>query len=174
MSTLFTVTIILILLTILTETIFLILQLKGKRMTKWFGVHAFMIHATITIFFWGFSFFLIFLLQFEMHEYFHNNILIKLIGLISIFTGFIIAVWGFKKLGLKRSLCINFYNPQIPVVKSSLYKYIKNPEDYGLWIMLLGFALFTASVYNLVIAFEFIILMIPHQRIENIPLKENE
>lgn len=39
--------------------------------------------------------------------------------------------------------------------------------------MLIDFALFTASVYNLIIAFEFILLMIPQQKIENIPLKEN-
>ncbi len=174
MSTLLTITIILILLTIIIETVFLILQLKGKKMTKWFGGRAFLIHSTVTLFFWGSSFFLIFLLQFENHAIFHNDSLVKFMGLILIFTGLIIAIWGFKTLGLKRSLCINFYEPQISVVKSSLYKNIKNPEDYGLWMMLFGFALYTASIYNLIIAIEFIVLMIPHQRIENIPLQVNE
>jgi len=37
-----------------------------------------------------------------------------------------------------------------------------------------GFALFTRSLYNLVIALEFIILMIPHMHVENIPLKRSK
>lgn len=46
----------------------------------------------------------------------------------------------------------------------------KNPEDCGLWIALIGFAIFTGSIYILVIAVEFIIVMIPHIMLENKPL----
>ncbi len=81
------------------------------------------------------------------------------------------ALWAFKLLGLKRSLCINFFEENVPVLRSSLYKYVKNPMDIGFWVALLGFALFTGSVYNLVIAAEFIIVMFPHMMLENIPLK---
>ncbi|MFX1534606.1 MAG: methyltransferase, partial [Promethearchaeota archaeon] len=77
----------------------------------------------------------------------------------------------FKLLGLKRSLCLNFFKDDVPIVQSSLYKYIKNPEDVGLWTMLIGFVLLTGSIYNLIIAIEFIVIMIPHERVENMPLK---
>ena len=84
--------------------------------------------------------------------------------------GSILSIWGFIILGIKRSLCLNFFKEGVPIVKSSIYKYIKNPEDYGLWLALLGLAFFTGSLYNLVIALEFVVLMIPHMIIENIPL----
>ena len=37
---------------------------------------------------------------------------------------------------------------------------------------LIGFALFTRSIYNLIIGIEFIVIMIPHIMLENVPLKE--
>jgi hypothetical protein len=37
---------------------------------------------------------------------------------------------------------------------------------------LVGFAIFTRSIYNLVIAVEFIIIMIPHIILENKPLSK--
>lgn len=82
-----------------------------------------------------------------------------------------LAIWGFRSLGLKRSFGLNFFEKNIPVENKGPYKHMKNPEDYGLWIALLGFAAFTGSTYNLVIAFEFIIIMIPHMMVENIPLR---
>ncbi|MBA7701053.1 hypothetical protein ES703_109784 [subsurface metagenome] len=84
------------------------------------------------------------------------------------------ATWGFKLLGIKRSFGLNFFEDNVPIVNRSLYKSIKNPEDYGFWMAVFGFALFTRSLYNLVIALEFIILMIPHMHVENIPLKRSK
>jgi len=49
-----------------------------------------------------------------------------------------------------------------------------NPEDYGFWMAVFSYALFTRSLYNLAIALEFIILMIPHMHVENIPLKRSK
>lgn len=84
--------------------------------------------------------------------------------------GFTLAFWAFKLLGLKRALCLNFFEDNVPEVTESLYKYLKNPLDYGIWMMLVGFAIFTQSIYSLVIAAEFIIIMIPHIILENKPL----
>ena len=86
-------------------------------------------------------------------------------------SGIVLGSWAFRLLGLKRVLCLNFFEENVPVVRESLYKYIKNPADYGLWTTLIGFAIFTGSIYNLTIAVEFIIIMIPHIILENKPLK---
>lgn len=85
-------------------------------------------------------------------------------------AGLCVSVWALMLLGLKRSLCLNFFEDDVPMVKKSLYKYCENPMDYGYWVALIGFALFTGSIYNVVIAAEFIILMIPHMMLENVPL----
>jgi protein-S-isoprenylcysteine O-methyltransferase Ste14 len=126
----------------------------------------------VTVIFWAIALCLIAILQFEKHPVFHHSMALKYIGLILLITGLILASWGFSLLGLKRSLCLNFFEENVPVVKESLYKYIKNPEDYGLWMALIGLAVFTGSLYNLAIAVEFIIIMIPHIMLESIPLKK--
>jgi protein-S-isoprenylcysteine O-methyltransferase Ste14 len=126
----------------------------------------------ITGFFWAVSFCLILFLQFKKHPFFHNSAVLKYAGLIFLVTGLVIAIWGLCLLGVKRSFGLNFFEENVPVVKKSLYKTIKNPEEYGFWMAVLGFAFFTRSLFNLVIALEFIILMIPHLLIENIPLKK--
>jgi hypothetical protein len=46
----------------------------------------------------------------------------------------------------------------------------KNPENCGIWIALIGFAIFTGPIYHLVIAVECIIVMIPYIMLENKPL----
>ncbi len=92
-------------------------------------------------------------------------------GVVLLVSGLIMSVWGFMLLGIKRSFGLNFFEEDVPIVKKSLYKFIKNPEDYGFWMALIGFALFTHSLPNLVVALEFIILQIPHMHIENIPMK---
>ena len=172
MNRMFILTIIFVFLTIFVESINLILQLKGRKLTKWFGKNAFNIHMIFTGIFWVITFCMIVILQFEERPLFHNSIVLKYIGLILLISGIILASWAFGLLGLKRSLCLNFFEENVPIAKKSLYKYIKNPEDYGFWIALIGFASFTGSIYNLVIAVEFIIIMIPHIMLENIPLKK--
>jgi protein-S-isoprenylcysteine O-methyltransferase Ste14 len=172
MSRIFILTILFVFLTIFVESANLILQLKGRRLTKWFGKNAFNIHMISTGIFWMITFCLIVILQFEEHPLFHNSIILKYIGLILSISGLILASWAFSLLGLKRSLCLNFFEENVPIVKKSLYKYIKNPEDFGLWIALIGFAIFTGSIYNFAIAVEFIIIMIPHIMLESKPLKK--
>lgn len=171
MNKIFTLTIIFVFLTILVESINLILQLKGKKLTKWFGKNAFNFHMIITGIFWIIMFCFIVLLQFEIHPIFHNNITLKYVGLILLISGLILALWALKLMGLKRALCLNFFEENILILKSSLYKYIKNPMDIGFWTAFIGFALFTKSTYNLIIAIEFIVIMYPHMLLENIPLK---
>ncbi len=171
MNGIFILTTLFVFLTILVESISLVLQLKGRRLTKWFGRNAFNIHMLFTVFFWAITSCLIVILQFEEHPLFHNNVVLRYTGLILLFSGMILASWAFRLLGLKRSLCLNFFEENVPIVKESVYNYIKNPLDYGLWIALIGFAIFTGTIYNLAIAVEFIIIMIPHIMLENKPLK---
>jgi len=170
-STLFILTIVSVFLTVSVESLIFILQWKGQKFSKWFGKNAFIIHMAITGFFWMLSFGLIVLLQFEEHPLFHHSRVLKYAGLVGCVSGLVMATWGFKLLGIKRSFGLNFFEDNVPIVKKSLYRSIKNPEDYGFWMAIAGFALFTRSLYNLLIALEFIILMIPHMHVENIPLK---
>ncbi len=170
-STVFILTIVSVFLAVSVESLIFILQLKGQKFTKWFGKNAFEIHMFITGFFWTTSFVLIILLQFEKHTPFHHSAALKYTGLFLLVAGLALAVWGFMLLGIKRSFGLNFFSEDVPIVKKSLYKSVKNPEDYGFWMALIGFALFSRSSANLVIALEFIILQIPHMNIENIPLK---
>lgn len=170
MNEIFLLTLIFAFLAIFVESVSLILQLKGKRLSKWFGRNAFSIHMITTGALWVITFCLIVYLQFGNHPLFHSSIILKYAGLSLLIVGLILAFWAFKLLGLKRALCLNFFEVNVPVVKESLYKYIKNPLDYGLWMAFFGFAIFTQSIYNLVIAVEFIIIMIPHIILENKPL----
>ncbi len=176
MNSIFILTTIFVFLTISIESTNLILQLKGRILTKWFGKKAFTIHMISTGIFWMITFCLFVILQFEEHPLFHNSIILNLnlkyIGLILTISGIILAAWAFSLLGLKRSLCLNFFAENVPIVNESVYKYINNPLDFGLWIALVGFAIFTGSIYNFAIAVEFIIIMIPHIMLENKPLKK--
>ena len=167
MSQIFILAIVFVFLTILIESISLILQLKGKKITKWLGKNAFIFHASITGVFWIISVYLIIVIQFEAHPLFHNIIILNYLGLVLLVIGGVLALWAFKLLGIRRALCVNFFEDNVLVVRSSLYKYIKNPLDIGFWTALIGFALFTGSFYNLVIAVEFIIIMYPHMLLEN-------
>lgn len=170
MNEIFLLTLIFAFLAIFVESANLILQLNGRKLTKWFGKNAFSVHMITTGFFWVITFCLIVILQFEDHPVFHSSTVLKYVGLILLISGLILACWAFRLLGLKRALCLNFFQENVPVARESLYKYIKNPADYGLWMALVGFAIFTGSVYNLTIAVEFIIIMIPHIILENKPL----
>jgi len=171
MLSLFILTLISVFLTIHIESLFLILQLKGQYLSKWFGKYAFLFHAVTTISLWIITFILIFFLQLQPHPIFHNYNLLQYVGLFICLSGVIIAVWGISLLGLKRALCINFYKENVPVVQKSIYKYIKYPLDAGLWTALFGFALYTGSLYNLIIAAEFVLVMIPHIWLENRPIQ---
>ncbi|MFX1538567.1 MAG: methyltransferase [Promethearchaeota archaeon] len=126
----------------------------------------------VTLIFWVITFCLIIILQSEEHPLFHNSVILKYLGRILLISGTILFLWAFKLLGLKRALCLNFFKEDVPIVKKGLYKYIKNPMDYGLWIALFGFGILTRSIYNLTIAVEFLIIMIPHIMLENKPLKK--
>jgi protein-S-isoprenylcysteine O-methyltransferase Ste14 len=171
MSWIFLLTIIFVFLSVSVESVSLILQLNGRKMSRWFGESAFNVHAAATLIPWGIAFILMIILQFEKHPEFHHIAILKYLGLTLLVLGLVVATWGFALLGTKRSLCLNFFEDNVPRMENSLYKAIKNPEDYGFWTALIGFALATASLYNLVIALEFIVLMIPHQMIENVQLK---
>ena len=132
MNRIFSLTVIFAFLAIFVEPANLILQLKGRRLTKWFGKNAFSIHMVTTGIFWAITLCLIVILQFEDHPPFHRSVSLKYVGLILLISGLILASWAFKLLGLKRALCLNFFEENVPVVRESLYKYIKNPADYGL------------------------------------------
>ena len=170
---LFILTVISVFLAVSVESLAFILQLKGLKLTQWFGQRAFIIHMVVTGFFWALSFGLMAFLQFGRHPLFHSSEILKWAGAFVCVGGLVMAIWGFLLLGFKRSFGLNFFEDNVSVVEKSLYRILKNPEDYGLWMALAGFALFTRSVYNLALAVEFIVLMIPHIYVENIPLKKS-
>jgi protein-S-isoprenylcysteine O-methyltransferase Ste14 len=165
-------TIIVVFCTIAVESVFLILQLRGKLLTRLLGKNAFALHAIVTCMLWALSFIFICLLQKHNHPSFHESDIFSYAGLAVCAGGLVLSIWALKILGISRALCANFYYDGIPTVNASIYKYLKNPMDLGFWAALLGCAVFTRSIYNLIIAFEFIALMIPHSVLENIPLKE--
>jgi protein-S-isoprenylcysteine O-methyltransferase Ste14 len=167
MNQVFLLTLLFAFLAIFVESVSLILQLKDRRLSRWFGTKAFGIHMITTSTFWVITFCLIVYLQFSKHPPFHSSIILKYAGLSLLIAGVILAFWAFRLLGLKRALCLNFFEDNVPEVTGSLYRYLKNPLDYGVWMTLVGFAIFTQSVYNLVIAVEFIIIMVPHIILEN-------
>ncbi|MBU7030380.1 MAG: hypothetical protein HXS48_25840 [Theionarchaea archaeon] len=167
MSRLFVLALIFVFLTIFGESVNLILQLKGRKLTKWFGSRAFTIHMIITGGLWIITFTVILLLQMEDHPAFHERIVLQYVGLILFIGGGAAALWAFNVLGLNRALCLNFFEEGVPAAAEGPYRYLSNPMDYGFWTALIGFALLTGSLYNLVIAAEFILVMIPHVMLEN-------
>jgi protein-S-isoprenylcysteine O-methyltransferase Ste14 len=167
MNRLFIFTLVFVFLTISGESVNLILQLRGRKITKWFSPYAFTIHMVITGGLWIITFIVILLLQMEDHPTFHEHIVLQYIGLILLIGGGAVALWAFNVLGLKRALCLNFFEEGVPAATEGPYMYLSNPMDYGLWTALIGFALLTGSLYNLVIAVEFILVMIPHVMLEN-------
>ncbi len=173
MNPLFLSTLIFVFLAVFVESIFLILQLKGRKLTKWLGEKAFTVHAIVTGALWSIAFLLIFLLQLEEHPLFHNHPVLRCVGGILLIGGGLLALWALKILGVQRALCLNFFKEDVPVVRGGPYAYISNPMDYGFWTALLGFALATGSLYNLAIAVEFILVMILHLPLENLPLKQD-
>ncbi len=153
------------------ETLLLYLEYKGKRLTAWFGKKGFTIHAVTTVFLWALAGVMFLILQFEPHPEFHNIAFLKAAGGIIALAGFAVSLWAFYLMGAKRSLGINFFREEVPVEERGIYRYLSNPEAAGLCWGFAGIALFTGSIYNLIIALEIIAIMIPHTIFENLPLK---
>ena len=167
MSRLFIFALMFVFLTIFGESVNLILQLRGRKITKWVGPYAFTFHMAITGGLWVITFIVILLLQMEDHPTFHDHLILQYTGLILLVSGGAVALWTCNVLGLKRALCLNFFEEGVPAATEGPYRYLSNPLDYGFWTALIGFALLTGSLYNLVIAVEFILVMIPHVMLEN-------
>ena len=172
MNTFFLINMILVFLTIIVEFLMFYLQRKGRYMDKWFGDQAFFVHSLITLLLWTATWISIIAFQFAEHPSFHNSLSLQIFGWTLAIIGVSIATLGYKELGLRRSLGVNFYEEGTELEESGIYKWIKNPEENGYWIMLIGLALATDSLYNLVLAIEFIVLMIPHQKLENMPVQK--
>jgi len=134
MNKVFLLTLIFAFLSIFIESVNLVLQLNGKKLSKWFGNNAFSIHMITTGIFWAITLCLIIFLQFEKHPLFHSSVILKYAGLSLLIAGVILAFWAFRLLGLKRALCLNFFEDNVPEITGSLYKYVKNPLDYGIWM----------------------------------------
>ncbi|MGM0442140.1 MAG: methyltransferase [Elusimicrobiota bacterium] len=171
-------TVILVFVAILVETLSLYLQHKDKKLTLWFKNFDFIVHSLITVLLWtamGISFIL---LQFKEQLYFEKFISPDILtyftaaGWIILAGGLTVSIWGFIRLGPRRSLGLNFFREDVPVVKNSIYKYINNPETGGLCWALFGFSFVTGSVYNFFIALEFTVLMVFHTKLENITVRD--
>lgn len=171
-SSTFISTLILIFLAVSIEALLLYLQWKKRWLSERFGDNAFKVHSVITLSFWAAASIGIIVTLFEPNPVFHEIQCLGIAGWILFGVGMNVATLGFKELGLERSLGINFFNEDVNVVSSGIYEYTSNPEEYGFWIMMLGFALGTGSCYILAYAIEFIVLMIPNHKIENLPLEQ--
>lgn len=168
---LFLLSVLFVFLTIVVESANLFLQLRGRRLSRWFGKRAFRIHVLQVLFLWITTFSLIIALQFGVHHSFHRSILVKCLGVVVFVAGLGMALWALRLLGLRRALGLNFFEQDVPVVKRSLYKRLRNPMDIGFLCALVGFSVLSGSSYNLALAAEFIVFMIPHVILENQPLK---
>lgn len=167
----FIVVVIAIFISIFIESALYLLQQK-KLLTKFFGKRAFALHVLTISVVWLITITLFILLQFEKHPNFHDITILRYIGLILIPTGLILSFWAALLLGWRRMFSIRlFVKKQPAVVRHSLYKYFKHPFYYGLVLTLTGFTLYSASLYNLIILIEIIILLIPHIAIEEKGLK---
>ena len=172
MSPIFILTAICIALIILVETILLSLQWNDRRLTRWLGTHAFTFFAFVVLTLWFLLLYLLIRLQYEEHPLYHTSAFVRYVGLVLFFAGIILAAWSFSLLGVKRALCINFFVDNVPLVTGSVYRYLKNPAHYGFWLALIGFAVYSGSWYNLAIAVEFVVLMIPIIWLENKPVQD--
>lgn len=174
-SSLFIFTFLMIYLTIAVEDFLLLSEHHNKKITQIFGKNAFLVHKIITEIFWiGAT---IGILSTTLQDYptFHSLELLSILGWICMIIGLTLATLGYKELGMDRSAGVNFYNDDPKyhqVITSGIYRYMKHPEEHGFWLIMIGFAIGTYSSYNLVFAFEFILLMINHQKIENLPFHD--
>ena len=148
-------------------------EYERKFLTEIFHDRAFIVHAIISMTLWSLNALFIFALQFSDHPSLHNFPPMSMIGGIFLVIGIIIGLLGYLTLGLSRSLHYNFFFPsKKTVVTKGIYKYLYNPQYEGFFLILLGFALFTDSLYNLFIFLEFLILIPLLSYIESKPLKE--
>ena len=169
----FIFTVLLIFLAIEVESCMLWIEWNHQILSKRWGEKAFTIHSRITSTLWSLASVGILLSISFKFPTFHNLPVLIIFGWIFFALGMIIATLGFNGLGLDRSLAVNFFKEEErDYITSGIYRFIKHPEEYGFWIMMIGLALGTTSTYVLIFAAEFIILMIPHQKIENLPLKK--
>ena len=109
MNLIFSLTIFFVFLPIFVESINLILQLKGKILTSWFGNYAFLLHSIIVITLWIIASIFFILLQFQEYSRFHEDEILVFLGIFLLVFGGSLAILGFSQLGITRSLCLNFF-----------------------------------------------------------------
>ncbi len=172
MGPIFILTAIFIALTTVVEAILLGLQLRGRRLSCWLDPYAFSFFAVAVLSLWFVLLYLLIRVQYEEHPLFHTSALLRYTGFVLFFAGALMAAWAFSVLGAKRALCINFFTDNVPLVTGSVYRYLKNPAHYGFWLALVGLALYTSSWYNLAIAGEFVMVMVPLIWLENRPVND--
>ena len=151
--------------TITAEIIILYLQKTYKLLSRIFGSYAFYIHGALSLINWCVLGTVVIMLQYEQHPQF--NFLPSTLWVILLLVGILISSLAFAQLGLRRSLHINFYQLNIPTLRTEIYLYLKNPEYTGFWMILIGLTMLTQSWYNLLLTIFIIILMIPLQVLEN-------
>lgn len=162
------VTLVAFFLAIAVESALFILQYKFRWLTLLCGDKDFRWHAGITLSFWILAGILLVILQFFAQPRFHQNAALQYSGGIMLLLGLALSVSGFRILGLRQSLGLNFYRQDIPRCEHRLFRIVKHPMDFGLWFMLFGWALLSRATFNLVVALFVMLLMIPHIRIEQL------
>jgi protein-S-isoprenylcysteine O-methyltransferase Ste14 len=151
--------------------IVLYFEYEKKVLTKLFEEKAFKVHAFVSMTLWIVTGLMIIAFQLLDHPKFHDFPPMSIIGGIFLIIGIVLGSLGYLTLGLTRSLHYNFFSEITErVVKKGIYKYIDNPQYEGLFFILLGFALLTDSLYNLVIFLEVLILMVLLKYVEDKPI----
>ena len=153
--------------------IILYFEYEKKVLTNLFHSKAFTVHSLISMALWSLNGLMVIALQFSDHPKFHNFPPMSIIGSIFFIVGVILGLLGYLTLGLVRSLHYNFFfKIEYKIIKKGIYKYLNNPQYVGLFLILLGYALYTDSLYNLIIFLEFFILVSILKYIEDKPLKD--
>ena len=168
----FLVTVITVFFSIFIECLLLYFQLKKQSLAKLFNERAFIVHRTTVTVLWVMIGGMLLALQSVKHPLFlRAGFPVECAGAALLLGGAAISTRAYLLLGAERSAHVNFFREGVPVVENSLYRYMKNPQYFGLGLMLAGGTLLTGSLFNLIITVEIILLLLPLGHIENMALK---
>lgn len=83
------------------------------------------------------------------------------------------ATWGFVLIGLRQSLCLNFFE-RVPVCRHWLFATVGHPQEFGFIAMIVAFSFVTDRVDVLAVSVETSIGMLCFQRVEDLPLSDHD
>jgi protein-S-isoprenylcysteine O-methyltransferase Ste14 len=153
--------------------LFVSLQVKDKRVSRWFGKNAFVVQTGIHLVLMFFASYLFILAVLGSEGHFSSRYRwLEIAGFVYMMAGIIVFFWASSLLGFRQSFGSRFFGDKATIVKTSLYKYVKNPMYSGIASIYLGFALWQNSWYGIIFAVEYAILAKILANLENRGLYE--